>query len=237
MFTVVVLSDIHGNAAAMRAVLDDVRRSPYDRMAVAGDLVYGGPRPAEALALIRGLDADVVYGNADRAVVTEDIPWVREAVGPDGLAYLAGLPFSHRVTPPGGVSPGDDLLIVHATPADVEGILTVAPDPFGTFSVTPEAEARRLLGGAEACLIVSGHVHYASEGRAAGRRFASIGSVGLPFDGDPRAAYARVTWDGAAWTIANVRVPYDHRAVTAEARACGAPFAETTVRRLETSRI
>ncbi len=237
LFTVVVLSDIHGNAAALRAVLDDVRRSPYDRMVVAGDLVYGGPRPAQALALIRGLHADVVCGNADRAVVAEDSPWVRDAIGPGGMAYLAALPFSRRLTPPGGASPGDDLMVVHATPTDVEGILTVAADPFGTFPVTTEAEARRLLGDAQAALIVSGHVHYASEGRVAGRRFASVGSVGLPFDGDPRAAYARVSWDGGAWAIENLRVPYDHLAVAAEARTCGAPFAETTVRRLETARI
>jgi hypothetical protein len=59
------------------------------------------------------------------------------------------------------------LLVVHATPTDVAAVLTVEPDGQGLLAVTPEGDARRLLGDARAELIVAGHVHYASAGTSA----------------------------------------------------------------------
>lgn len=240
MFSVRILSDVHGNVEALRAVLNDPAAPACDETVVAGDLVLFGPRPVEALALVRALAAPTIAGNTDRDVVqAPDAPgvaWARAAIAGDGVAYLAGLPFDHRISPPGGRSPADDLLIVHATPADVNGVLTVEPDAFGERSLTPTAEAERLLAGAQAALIVSGHVHYASEGVAAGRRFASIGAVGFPFDGDPRAAYAIAWWDGGRWGLEHRRAVYDHEAVAAEVAACGAPFAAQSARRLRTAR-
>ncbi|NJO04874.1 MAG: metallophosphoesterase [Chloroflexaceae bacterium] len=53
---IVLFSDIHGNATALEAVLNDIRRhAAPDLTIVAGDLVEQGPRPAEALALLRSL--------------------------------------------------------------------------------------------------------------------------------------------------------------------------------------
>ena len=236
-FTVAILSDIHGNDAALAAVLDDLRPQPHDRIVIAGDLAMNGPRPREALARLRALGAPTIRGNADRAVCSArstnpGARWVRERLGQDHLSYLACLPFSHRITPPSGVSPGDDLLVVHSTPASDAAILTVQPDPFGLLNVTPPERAAQLLGDATAGIIVSGHVHYASEGTAAGRRFASVGSVGFPYDGDPRAAYALATWDGRSWRLRHRRVTYDHRQVADEVRAWGYPFGERAAERL-----
>jgi predicted phosphodiesterase len=239
---VALLADVHGNLAALRAVLDDLGRHPHNRLVVAGDLALGGPRPAATLDLLRGLDATVIYGNSDRRLVEgrdAAVRWGRAAVGPERLAWLADLPFDCRVTPPGGASPADDLLVVHATPTDVAAVLTVEPDAFGLLDVTPEERARHLLGDAEASLIVAGHVHYASSGVAAGRRFATVGSVGFPWDGDHRAAYALAAWgptaegEGRGWRLHHHRVTYDYLAVAEELRRSGAPFAEESARRLE----
>lgn len=171
-FTIAILSDIHGNAAALDAVLADLAAVPHDAVVVAGDLVLHGPRPAEALARVRDLVAPTISGNTDHYVLADEVPAgldllvgsVRERIGVDGMAYLAGLPFDHRVTPPGGASPGDDLLVVHATPTDVDAVLILEADPFGTWPVTPAEEATALLGDARANLIVFGHIHYASAG-------------------------------------------------------------------------
>jgi hypothetical protein len=164
------------------------------------------------------------------------VRWGRAAVGPERLAWLAALPFDCLITPPGGASPADDLLVVHATPTDVAAVLTVEPDPLGLLELTPEARARQLLGDTRANLILAGHVHYASHGIASGRRFATIGSVRFPCDGDHRAAYALVTWDGvdaAAWQVRHRRVAYDHRSVVDELRAMGTLFAAEAAERLE----
>ncbi len=236
-YTVAVIADIHGNVAALNAVLEDLKRRPYDCLVVAGDLVLNGPRPRESLDAIRNLDAPTIYGNADLFVFDEEysfdgVDWVREKLGSDGLSYLKGLPFEHRIVPPGGESLEDDLLIVHATPADVTGVLVLESDPFGLLAVTPEAEARVLLGDAEANLIVAGHLHYASCGAPCGQRYAIIDSTGFPFDGDQRIGYATVSWVGRKWRVANHRLSYDYHAVVADLRCCGAPFGESSAERI-----
>ena len=241
-FTVVVLADVHGNAAALRVVLNDLAWSrTYDALVFAGDLVLNGPRPAETLDIIRGLNVPAIYGNADRYVCEPDhrdpgVQWARAQLDAEASAYLAGLPFAHRITPPGGQSPHDDLLIVHATPTDDEAVLTLEPDRFGLLEVTPQPEAERLLGAAQANLILAGHLHYASSGTIGGRRCATVGSVGFPYDGDARAAYARVAWNGQSWEVRHCRVEYDYLQVAAEVERSGFPFAANAAERLRRAR-
>ncbi len=240
-YTVVVLADVHGNAAALREVLTALEGQTYDALVFAGDLVLNGPQPAQTLETIRGLNVPTVYGNADRYVCDPCHPdpgvqWVRERLDAEAIAWLADLPFAHRITPPGGESPTDDLLIVHATPTDVEAVLVLEPDPFGLLTVTPQPESERLLGKAQASLILSGHLHYASSGTVGSRLCATIGSVGFPFDGDVRAAYARAEWDGHRWNVRHCRVAYDHLRVAAEVERSGFPFGANSANRLRGAR-
>lgn len=240
-YTVAVLADVHGNAAALRAVLRALEGQIYDAMVFAGDLVLNGPRPAETLDIIRGLDVPTIYGNADRYVCDPTHPspgvqWVRKRLKPDAIAWLAGLPFAHRITPPGWKSPDNDLLIVHATPTDVGTALILEPDRFGLLTVTPQPEAERLLGKAQADLILAGHLHYASAGTIGERRCATVGSVGFPCDGDVRAAYARATWDGLGWEVEHHRVNYDNLQVAAEIERSSYPFAANSAERLREAR-
>jgi predicted phosphodiesterase len=192
MKTIAILADIHGNLAALDAVLADLATQPHDGVVLAGDLLANGPWPAETLARIQEMDALVIYGNMDEAIVQASpdggvVWWAHQQIGPDGVAYLAGLPFAQRITPPGGTSPADDLLIVHATPQNVHDVLILTPEPKGTTfdQVTPEAEAAAMVGETAANLIVYGHIHYFAAGRVRGRRLQSIGSTGFPVDGAP----------------------------------------------------
>ena len=221
-FTVAILADIHGNLAALDAVLADLATRLYDSMVIAGDLVMNGPQPAETLARVRELNVPTIFGNTDREVVEADADnpigwWTREQIGDTGTAYLDTLPFSHRVTPPHGSSPETDLLIVHATPTSAFDVLVLEPHPLGTTftTVTPEAEATRMLGAERANLIVYGHIHYVSAGIVSGQRIVSVGSVGFPFDGNPQAAYALAAWDGIGWQVTHHRVSYDYESVIA----------------------
>lgn len=240
-YTVAVIADIHGNVAGLDAVLADLATQPRDLLVIAGDLVLNGPRPAESLVRVREQGAPTIHGNTERFFADPThafandpgVRWVRERIGEEGVAYLAALPFDHRVTPPGARSPDDDLLIVHATPTDADAVLvTQLPPLASTLQITPEAEALALIGGARADLILSGHIHNASAGAVRGQRMATIGSAGFPYDGDHRAAYALVAWDGTHWQIAHHRVAYDHEAVIADLEQSGAPFAALSIRRL-----
>lgn len=238
-YTVAVLADMHGNAAAFEAALADLAGQPHDATVLAGDLLMNGPRPAETLAAVRALGVPTIHGNTEPMITDRANPdpvarWVRERLTADDLAYLAALPFAHRITPPGGASPADDLLIVHATPTDVDAALFTATPPGQAASAapTPEEEAVALLGDARASLILHGHIHVFSSGTVRGRRVASVGSVGFPFDRDRRAAYALVSWDGRDWHVTPRRVPYDHEGVIAEYAALDIPRKDLFVRRL-----
>lgn len=242
--TVAIISDIHGNRPALDAVLDDLESRLHDELIIAGDLVLHGPFPAETLERLRTLDAVAIRGNTDAYLLAPEPParlqelprWCRQQIGNDGRRYLSSLGFDARITPPGGTSPEDDLLIVHATPTSIEAVLSLEPDPFGEGPATPEETAVQLLGGVSANLIVYGHIHRASAGTVNGQRLASIGSVGFPHDGDHRAAYALAHWDGKHWHIEHRRVPYDHESVASALVSRDVPLAEVLKRRLLSAR-
>lgn len=232
-YTIAVLADVHGNLAALEAVLADLSAQPHEAVVLAGDLLANGPQPAETLARIQELDAQVIYGNMDEAIVkaTPDTPvvwWARQQVGAAGVAYLEGLPFAHRITPPGGEAPVSDLLVVHSTPRSVYDILILQLEPYGTnfMATTPEEDAAEMLDDTRAGLIVYGHIHYFSTGTVRGQPIRSIGSVGFPFDGDRRAAYALLHWDGTAWQLSARRVPYAYEKTVAAIRRSGQPLPE-----------
>ena len=63
------ISDIHGNAVALDAVLNDIEKKKVDKIYVLGDISYRGPEPKRALELVRSLNTDVIKGNADEWVV------------------------------------------------------------------------------------------------------------------------------------------------------------------------
>jgi diadenosine tetraphosphatase ApaH/serine/threonine PP2A family protein phosphatase len=214
---IALLADIHGNLAALEAVLADLAQVRPSRLVLMGDLVMNGPYPGETLARLMALDAPGVMGNTDDNVVADNDPvgsWTRRQLDPAALAYLAALPLAQRITPPGGLSPQDDLLIVHSTPRSYNDLLILALQIGTSFTeITPPAEAEAMLAGARANLMVYGHIHYVSEGQIGSQRVMSLGAVGFPFDNNPAAAYALARWTPEGWTIEHRRVPYDHEAV------------------------
>jgi hypothetical protein len=62
---VALISDIHGNAVALDAVLADIARRRVDEVVCLGDVAMGAPQPREVLARLRDLSCAVVMGDAD----------------------------------------------------------------------------------------------------------------------------------------------------------------------------
>jgi protein phosphatase len=222
---------------ALDAVLADAATQGLDGYVFAGDLVMNGPRPAETLDRIIDLHASGVIGNTDEEVLADRDPvgqWTAERIGADGCAFLRSLPLAQRITFSAGSSPRDDLLIVHSTPRSCWDLLILAPHPLGTTftQTTPPDEAAQMLGEARANLIVYGHIHYVSEGIISGQRAISIGSVGYPFDGDRRAAYAIAEWNGQTWSIAHRRVAYDYERVARMIEQSDQPYTSRYARML-----
>lgn len=224
-----ILYDAHGNLGALEAVLADAEAAGPSGYLLGGDYALFGPRPAETVERLRGLDAQWLRGNGERwtaapedapddEVVQTAIEACRAEVGEHTTAELAALPPS--------IEHGDTTLW-HASPvSDVR-----------SFWPEPGADEAELLAGVRARRLVFGHTHLPFHRSAAqgGLELFNPGSVGMPFDGDPRAAYALLRDDGE---LEPRRVAYDHERSAAEVRErFDAPFAETVARRIERARI
>ena len=224
-----LLYDVHGNLPALEAVLTDAG-SQATSWLIGGDVAIFGPRPAETVARLRELEgATWIRGNGERWTaapaqapggdpVQGAITFAREALGDELVASLASLPESAVVEA--------HTRAWHGSPAgDVRSFF---PEP-------AEDEAELLAGVVERRLLF-GHTHLPFARTAAGGiELINPGSVGMPFDGDPRAAYALIHPDG---TVEHRRVAYDHAAATALLRDehPGAAWARTVAARIEQAR-
>ncbi len=216
-----VISDVHGNLAALEAVLAE----PHDAVVCLGDLVGYGPEPAACVRRLRAEGAVVVQGNHDRAAADgappgcrEQFRWLADAVAPLTRAQLAPEEAAYLGALPRWASPeleGGAYLCVHATPRDPL-YRYVGPDP---------VEWERELAGASAEVLLVGHTHLQFDLAVGTRRVVNPGSVGQPKDGDPRAAYAVI--EGG--TVALRRVPYPIETTVRALRHAGLPAAAVAV--------
>ena len=161
---IATLYDIHGNLAALDAVLAEI---PEDEtIVVGGDVCFAGEQPAEVLERLRALGGRVVWvrGNTERMLTTSN-----SALTEEQLAFLHGLPESQQI---------DRVLYVHATPRNDVDIFTVD---------TPEERIAFLFEDVDADVVVCGHTHMQFDRRIAGRRVVNSGSVGRPIEDEPGA--------------------------------------------------
>jgi len=222
----VLFSDIHGNVVALEAVLAEIRRQAApDALFVAGDLVLLGPRPAEALALLRSLDgARFVKGNTDQYLIDDaddeqEVAFARRQLSEDDITFVRDLPFEQRLE----VAPGHELLVVHANPRDLEG--QMRPD-------SSDEMLRPMLLGITSEVVAFGHYHVPFVRRLDDWTLIDVASVGMPSDGDQRAVYAVLDWELGGWQIEHRRVAFDIQAVARDYTAVGFPGAAQAARRL-----
>jgi predicted phosphodiesterase len=224
---IAILYDIHGNLPALEAVLADARAAGADRFILGGDYALFGPWPQETVEALRELDAEWLRGNGERwtahpgdapqdDVVQGAIRACRERLGSEVCSELAVLPFDLC---------RDGVRYVHASPvSDVR-----------SFGPEHDDSEEEMLEGVMETRLVFGHSHLPFKRNAkAGIELVNPGSVGMPFDDDPRAAYAIVA-DGGEVELR--RVEYDHmQTVQAVRDRFSGPFAEKVAERIERAR-
>ncbi len=225
---VAALYDIHGNDAALAAVLAELAGIDVDLIVLGGDIA-GGPFPCETVDAVRALGdrALAIRGNGERELVearlhldsgTERIDPAtsgrRARTGPPGvldrerLEWMAALPAFSSVV----VDGLGDVLFCHATPRSDEEI------------VTPRSRDARIvpmLAGVAQRTIVLGHTHAQYDRTVAGTRLVNAGSVGLPYADAPAAFWALLGPD-----VELRSTPYDVAATCARVRASGIPGAD-----------
>jgi putative phosphoesterase len=239
---IAIISDIHSNIVALEAALKDLQRQgDADHILVAGDMFAFGPAPNQVLAVLRELPrARFLLGNAERYLLNGAYPagrngngwrddllltfrWTVEELGQPGLDFLRAAPASQSL--PLGER---RLLAVHGSPrSDEENLTESAP---------PEFFAQMCLDPAVA-IIACGHTHVPMDRRVGSLRVVNAGSVGIPFDGDPRASYALISVEAGAVRAARVeirRVVYDIEQTVEQLYARGCPAADISAYNLRT---
>jgi predicted phosphodiesterase len=231
---VAVMSDIHGFSLALEVVRRDIaEQEPFDDIVVAGDLCVVGPDPQGAVDTIREEGWLAIHGNTDFDLVEaaewatglDELGYWVEHLSDDAMDYVATLPFSHRIMPPGGTGPAHELLVVHANPHD----LTTVLDP-----KLPDRELREIIGDEQAGTIAFGHIHTSYIRHVGSTLLVDVSAVGNSKDGDLRCKYGILTWDEVTqrWTAEIRRLDYPLDATEAQIRASGMPDAEKVIRKL-----
>jgi predicted phosphodiesterase len=229
---IAVISDIHGNLAALDAVLAALDADPVEAVWCLGDIVGYGPQPNECCDVVRERASVTLCGNHDLAVRgTLDLDefsgdaglaarWTQSVLREDVLEWLNGL---------APLGEAEDVALFHGS----------ARDPVWEYVLSDESAAATLLMTSQQLVLV-GHSHVALQvvlrgtelegglapggtvlGLGEARWLLNPGSVGQPRDGDPAAAYLVV--DLAARTATYRRVPYDIEGTQAAMQQAGLP--------------
>jgi putative phosphoesterase len=225
---IAIVSDIHGNLTALEAVIRDLEAVSPDLVLHGGDLATHGHRPAEVIDRVRERGWRGIIGNTDellwapekraeveakmppqaapnlKALYEQLGPATRKLVGDERIAYLRSQPLEIRE---------GDLYLTHAAPGD----LWVSPRADAS-----DADLEKVYGPAQSRVAVYCHIHTPFVRPLARLTVANTGSVGLPFDGDPRASYLVI--EDEFFTVR--RVDYDVEAEVKDLLASDYPLKE-----------
>jgi putative phosphoesterase len=207
---IAIISDVHGNLTALDAVLADLRLQKPDLIFHGGDIPYGGCNPSEVIDCIMQEGWPGVLGNTDEVLWSDaarpalessapklkslfkmifDVagPVTRDMIGEGRMNWLRALPLELR---------HENLVLMHAGP----GNIWKAP-----MHNAEDSELEATYGSLNASVVVYCHIHRPFIRKLGAMIVCNSGSVGSPYDGDPRSSYLLIT-DGDP---AIRRVEYD----------------------------
>lgn len=218
---VAVLSDIHGNLPALRAVVAHVDAWSPDMVVIGGDIINRGPmsgaclelllerRETDGWHLLRGNHEDFVLDCSDPERPTSGPGYEMTRFAHFALAQVREHVDALRILPDvfeRSAPNGDLLRIVHAS---------MRGNRDGIYPMSQDDEIRRQIAPAPA-VFVTGHTHRPLTRRIDGTLVVNIGSVGASFDEDRRAGYGRFTWQDGCWEAEIVRLAYDYNQTEAD---------------------
>jgi putative phosphoesterase len=225
---IAIVSDIHGNLAALDAVLADLRPRSVDAVYCLGDLVGYAAHPNEVTERIRAQGIPTIMGNyddgvgfdrdecgcaytnpVDKALGDQSLTWTKATVTAENKAYLRTLVSEIRFD-----ANGRRVLLVHGSPRRINEYL---------FEDRPISSFQRLAASSNADIIVFGHTHKPYTKLVDDVLFVNVGSVGKPKGGDWRACYIVLDTSDQANPVEFIRVPYDVASEAAAIRATDLP--------------
>jgi len=200
-----LISDVHSNTTALKAVLSEMERMGVEKILHAGDIIGYNPYPNETIEMFIEHKIISILGNHDRAIITGDysefnpyaaaaLLWTKKVISPRNVDYLQSLKSREHFT-----IDNIHFVAIHGSPRDVDEYI---------FPVNVSAH---FLAVAKADVLVLGHTHVQFKKEYSLGIVLNPGSVGQPRDENPDAAFA--VYD----TMTNVarlkRINYDFEKV------------------------
>lgn len=223
---VAIVSDIHANWPALKAVMEDIKEQGVKKILCLGDLAMAGPQPRMVIDFIRNQsDWIVIQGNTDKLIadfspeIMEDMkskfPVMAHALADDvyfleddKIEYLRNLPIQKKLE----IS-GVKVLMVHGSPR--KNNENIFPD-------MPLDKIEEIVKDADADLILCGHTHipcgYQTQSK---KTIVNVGSVGRPMTQEPKACYAIIDFRDGSFSVEHRFVDYDRETAAAIMKARG----------------
>jgi putative phosphoesterase len=210
------LADIHGNLPALEAVLSDLRHQSPDAIYLVGDQVNRCPWNNEVLAVVSDLGWPAIAGNHDLIVGMINTPqnrppftnrvrfptlwWTQAQLTAEHLTVMRQWSEELTIALPGLPA----IRVVHGIPGNAFA---------GILPEDREEKLRQVLNGVEEPVVVCGHVHRPLARTVESWQVFNGGSVGIPYNGDPRAQYLLLDAVAHRWIPTFRQVEYDHRPI------------------------
>lgn len=224
-----VISDIHSNSEALRAVLDDIQKQDVEGVICLGDIIGYGPDPLECIDLVGGRCQWSLLGNHDFAVLYEptnfNVPaeqstyWTRTVLGAEEdeqararrWSFLSQLRVRVQFGEPASV------IAVHGSPRRPVNEYVFPDDAINATAkiqqIFEQIDHRAIVGHTHVPGVFTDEPDFYTPGELKNRFnfrkdekcMINVGSVGQSRDGDPKASYVVLDDEGVTF----VRVEYD----------------------------
>ncbi|MFA0085424.1 metallophosphoesterase [Vibrio sp. 10N.261.51.F12] len=247
MKKIAVMSDIHSNVHALKAVVAHAKSKGVSDFINLGDILYGPIAPRATYDFLQSLNAVTICGNQDRQIYqathaeiefNPTMQFILQDLGEEPLEWMRQLPFDCHIN--------DDIYACHGTPSD-DLVYLLEEVSSGCAKVREDKNIIELLGHVSAPIVLCGHTHIPrSVQLSTGQMVINPGSVGLPaYEDDAPLPHRMETYSAMAsytvmaqsfdgsWQPEFYKVPYD---VGEAAKAANARHRDDWVHFLTTGR-
>ncbi len=232
-----LISDLHANLTALKAVVHDAKAEGATHFLFLGDYCLG-PKPNETLDFIRNLDqARFVSGNEDDFIVAlqkkdpasmtdgqfSACYWCYEQLTNENISFLSSIPNKLKIQE-NGLPPiflfhkPEDLFNntaatqlnprIFAKEIDQNTFTTESFPAYAKNLVTNDSAIEKALLDLQDGVYAFGHKHIQWNVQLGGKHLVNAGSAGLPLDFLTTAAYTLLIPDHGRWSIKQKRVDY-----------------------------
>jgi putative phosphoesterase len=204
------VADIHGNAPALEAVLEDIERQNVDEILAVGDFINVAPYSREVLDIIYKKKLRAVIGNHEEYLIRWDVDgssaFPKAQWGPVHFtaSQLNGTDFDYLRNLPEALEVDEDIVMMHGARGNLNR---------GILPSTPAEKLDEYFGDISQRVIVTGHTHVPVVCYWKDKLIVNPGAVGVPLDRNPDASYAILTKTDHRVMVQHRRVAYDRNIV------------------------